>query len=116
MIWLTFRDPDPQVTPLDKGGSEASTNLQDMARNARFSSRAGLRAKSAEQRKEFDRLQGNNLLVCSPVWSSPIYHPKDCSVPRQTTAKSAGHWMAVLVVFTLLLSIDKGIRRLFYAL
>ena len=56
------------------------------------------------------------MLVCSPVWSSPIYHPGYCSAPRPMTAKSAGHWMAVLVVFTLLLTIDKGIRRLFYAL
>ena len=45
MIWLTFRDPDPQATLLDEDDSEASANLQDMARSARFSSGAGPKSK-----------------------------------------------------------------------
>jgi len=120
MTWLMYCEPGSQIISLDKSDSEASANLQDTARNARFSSRAGSRTRTQQAaRKTQGRLQENKMLVCSPVRFLQRAIPQGRSALRYAQWLPPDRWLRVavlLAVFVFLLSNDKDFLWLFCAL
>ena len=85
MTWLMFCEPDPKIISLDKSDSEASANLQDIARNARFSSRARSRTKTSKRHKAVYKktrcLSAHLFVLCQRVTPKAVLcraTPKGC--------------------------------------